>query len=247
MNLGLFGRTCKGAILYPRRARVNGPSRPWAHKSVWRWRWRCQGKDEAMRSVGRRAWGSLLEKRSRRPEIDAMRRAPAGGSCPSRGGSKPSGHNSAKRDRVPERLHFSLRAAHGSAPKPWIAPEGKHPQARRPGKARAGDGSGVREWIRPPGSGVEREIAPELPGRSSRRTSPRGKPPPSLFHPRRVLHSIQSMPAGFEAFSPLNLLPFGGEWPGGPPRRSPAKTRPSRNVTISLPTPPPGFILEKPR
>lgn len=199
------------------------------------------------RFVGRGAWGFFLEKRSRKPDIGAICSASAGGCGPSRRDSMPPGCNSAKRDRVPERLLSPVRAAHGSAPEPWIAPEGKHPQARRLGKARAGDGSGVREWIRPPGSGVEREIAPELPGRSSHRTSPRGKPPPSLFHPRRVLHSIQSMPAGFEAFSPLNLLPFGGEWPGGPPRRSPAKTRPSRNVTISLPTPPPGFILEKPR
>ena len=101
--------------------------------------WIPRGK---RRPVGRRAWGFFLEKRSRRPGIGAMRRDSAGGSCPSRRGSKPSGGNSAKRDRVPKRLLFSLRAAQRSAPEPWIAPEGKHPQVRSPGTGACGGGGG---------------------------------------------------------------------------------------------------------
>ena len=97
------------------------------------------------RPVGRRAWGFFLEKRSRRPGIDALRRDSAGGCGPSRGNSKPSGCNSAKRDKVPDRLLSPVRAARGSAPEPWIAPEGKHPQVRSPGTGACegeGDGAG---------------------------------------------------------------------------------------------------------
>jgi len=61
--------------------------------------------------VGRGAWGSLLEKRSRRPGIGWARRIPVCGFCLSLGRSKPGESNSAKRDRVPGRLRFPLRAA----------------------------------------------------------------------------------------------------------------------------------------
>jgi hypothetical protein len=95
--------------------------------------------------VGRGAWGSLLEKRSRRPGIGLLRRVSVGGSCLSRGRSKPVGCNSAKRDRVPDRLRFPFRAA------PWERTRTLDRAGRRasPGpearpRACGGEGVGVR-------------------------------------------------------------------------------------------------------
>ena len=73
---------------------------------------------------------------------------------------------------------------------------------------------------------------------------PRGGVRPLPVPPPPCTSFVSNTPTDFETLPPLDLPLFGGGWPGGPPRTSPAKTRPSRNVTIAPPTPSPGSVHE---